>query len=87
MRPIKFLGQNAELQAPPGVMRGQCEPLSILRGPDDSFGASGWRMDSYWTPTPEELALLNSGGQVRLCVHGFNHPMVWLDVRQVMEIL
>ena len=36
-------------------------------------------MLSAWTPTPAELARLNAGGNIVLCVVGQVHPPVWLS--------
>ena len=36
-------------------------------------------MYSLWYPTPEELAILNSGGGVRLGVMGYSHPVVNME--------
>lgn len=36
-------------------------------------------MESWWEPTPEELAELNAGGCVRLTVVGQVHPPVAVD--------
>lgn len=37
-------------------------------------------MVSFWRPTAEELARLNAGGLVALCVYGAAHPPVSVGV-------
>lgn len=37
-------------------------------------------MESEWSPTPEELELLNQGGRIRLRLQGTVHPPVMLEV-------
>lgn len=53
---------------------GECMTLPVTRIQDDK----GVILQSHWTPTPEELALLNTGGTVCLHLHGPGHPPVWL---------
>ena len=38
-------------------------------------------MTSVWEPTPAELAMLQSGGAVRLTVLGTGHPPVMLSTQ------
>jgi hypothetical protein len=71
MKPVEFEGQTGLLAPPPGTPRGECGALPVLRQP--------WGFASVWKPTPEELAVLNAGGHVRLAVHGIAHPPVRLD--------
>jgi hypothetical protein len=42
-------------------------------------------MVTAWEPTPDELARLNAGALVELCVLGTGHPPVMLNVGQVPE--
>lgn len=39
------------------------------------------QMTSVWEPTPEELAMLNAGGAVRLTILGSGHPPVMLSAQ------
>lgn len=38
-------------------------------------------MTSVWEPTPNELAMLNAGGAVRLTILGTGHPPVMLTAQ------
>ena len=38
-------------------------------------------MITLWEPTPKELAVLVSGGKVRLIILGSSHPPVLVDVQ------
>lgn len=61
---------------------GDCAHLAICdrREPDATP-----HMESWWEPSPADLALLNAGGRVRLNVVGTGHPPVWLDVVPLPE--
>lgn len=39
------------------------------------------QMTSVWEPTPKELAMLQEGGAVRLCILGVTHPPVMLTTQ------
>lgn len=83
MDPVQFEGQTVVLQPPAGSPPGECGGLAIRRiFPETSVGCA---LQSYWRPTPEELAELNAGAHVRLTVHGTGHPPVWLDVERAEE--
>lgn len=68
---------NDVLGAPPGVSIDQCQalPITRIRYPDGTPAVC-----SFWTPTPDELARLNAGRAVRLCVVGVTHPPLHLGV-------
>lgn len=42
-------------------------------------------MVTMWEPTPAELAALNAGASVQLCILGNAHPPVSVDVGPVPE--
>lgn len=42
-------------------------------------------MVTAWEPTPEELARLNKGALVQLCIIGTGHPPVMIDVGDIPE--
>lgn len=70
---------NAILGAPEGMTKDECQalPLTIL-----SYENGIRSLKSYWTPTEEELAILNSGGYVTLEVLGIQHPPVIIGVEK-----
>lgn len=37
---------------------------------------------SAWIPTPEEVAAINAGAPVYLCIYGDKHPPVYVGVKQ-----
>jgi hypothetical protein len=39
-------------------------------------------MVSAWAPTPEQLAILNEGGSIRLGIAGYVHPVVFMSVAE-----
>lgn len=69
---------NDVLGAPPGVPIDECHALPITRVIWQDTGGHG--VVSYWLPTPDELALLNSGAAVRLTVLGRTHAPLALGV-------
>lgn len=63
-----------------GVLRGEGEEvadLPALFAVDASYGPY---IQSFWRPSPEELALLMNGGVVELTVIGRLHPPVGVAV-------
>ena len=56
---------------------GDCAHLAIR---DTPVNGGVPAMHSVWEPTPEELARLNEGAQVYLCIIGSVHPPVSLAV-------
>lgn len=77
MQPIQHRSSNDVLGAPPGVDIERCRPLYITRyrWADGSGGVA-----SFWQPTPEELALLNTGAPVRLTFDAPTHFPVYVGV-------
>ena len=76
MRPIPFTTATHALGAPPNwdpEVMGECEVLYAEKVPDGTFY-------SIWVPSPEELAILNAGGGVRLGVLNDTHPVVNVSV-------
>lgn len=74
MRPVNFAGVTRILGPPANWDGGELGPCGELPVRQD-----GHVIESVWRPTPEELALLNRGGGVRLTVIGVAHPVVALD--------
>lgn len=46
---------------------------------------AGPMWESAWEPTPEELAILNSGGTIHLFVSSYQHPVVMLTAYPLVE--
>lgn len=69
MTPIKHAACNTVLHPAPGT-EDVVAPLPILR---DDKGVV-----SFWTPTKEELAILNKGGAVAMRAWSPSHPAVCL---------
>lgn len=42
-------------------------------------------MVTAWEPTPEELAALNAGAPVHVCIIGTTHPPIMVEVGEVPE--
>ena len=68
---------NDVLGAPPGVPLEECNALPITR---IQYSDGTLAVASYWTPTADELALLNQGRAVRLTVLGTTHAPLMLGV-------
>ena len=68
---------NDVLGAPPGVPLDECQALPITR---IQYSDGTPAVASFWTPSAEELALLNQGRAVRLVVLGRTHPPLMLGV-------
>lgn len=68
---------NDVLGAPPGVDIDTCEALPITRVlyPDGIAAVV-----SFWTPTADELALLNAGKSVRFQIFGRTHAPIYIGV-------
>lgn len=78
MRPTQHPSNNDVLAPPAGATADECAPLAITRL---LFMPGHVRaVASYWTPTAEELALLNQGKAVRLSAVGTTHPPVYIGV-------
>ncbi|MGT2429250.1 hypothetical protein ACU4HD_11980 [Cupriavidus basilensis] len=78
MNPIQHPSNNAVLSAPAGWDQSELpvSALAITRTAVEGTPA----VVSFWKPTAEELALLNAGGCVGLCVLGQSMPPVSLEV-------
>lgn len=76
MKPVEFEGQTTLLGPPPGTPRGECGALPVLIQGGGTYQAA---FQSFWKPSPQDLAVLNAGGYVRLTIHGIAHPPVWVD--------
>lgn len=50
---------------------------------DEVSEAGAPTMSSLWTPTEEELAILNDGGAVQLSILGTQHPPVFLGAQPI----
>lgn len=71
---------NTVLAAPPGVSIDECRALPIRRA---QFSDGAPCVQSFWKPTPEELALLNAGEPVIFTAWGTTHPPVILEVMEL----
>jgi hypothetical protein len=83
MRPIQHESNNDVLLPPLGATREQCQALPITRvlySNPDSSARPIHGVISYWTPSPEQLALLNQGKPVYLSCMGSTHPPVAIGV-------
>lgn len=79
MRPTQHITCNAVLQAPPGVSHEECVPVPITRvhyTPQDQYTVS-----TFWQPSPEEVALLVSGGVVKVEVWGITMPPLHVSAK------
>lgn len=86
MRAIKFEGSTHKLGAPPGVTEDKCFTLHTRMEPGGEDDGMGPFMYSYWKPDADELAVLVTGGAVKLCVRGLRHPPVMVDAEHIKEI-
>lgn len=68
---------NAVLGAPPGIGIENCTALPITRV---VFQDGDQACVSFWSPSAEELTLLNSGRSVRLCALGTTHAPLSIGV-------
>ena len=76
MIPLRIAGATHFLGAPRGWQpekNGPCANLAV-KAHGDPLAGQGW-CESAWEPTPEELAILNSGGRVILRVAGWQPPV------------
>lgn len=81
MKHVAHPSNNAELAPPEGMTPDQCQALTITRLVYDQAGGGGIpACVSFWRPTPEQMALLNSGRPVWLSVLGTTHPPLCLGV-------
>lgn len=71
-------GATRSLGAPASWDQGvsKCEARPIL----DVVTDQGPFMVSAWAPTPEELAAMKAGAEIRLWIAGTSHPVVALEV-------
>jgi hypothetical protein len=77
MNPVRFIEQTRVLGAPPDwdeAKHGPCAGLPIKEETVEGAAA----LSSYWKPSREDLALLNSGAKVKLVIYGNAHPAVWV---------
>lgn len=85
MIPKRIEGTTRTLGAPANwdaERNGPCSGLAIADvAVDLGDGRQGNIMFSAWEPTPDELRLLNAGGQLVLGVHGTGHPPIQLFVQ------
>ena len=77
MKPTEHPTNNAVLTAPPEMSDEKVELLPFTR---IKFINGDLACVSFWQPSPAELALLNSGKAVRLCVLGTTHAPLSLGV-------
>lgn len=86
MNPTQHPSNNLVLGAPVGWNQGDvcCHALAVTKGMTPEGQPV---VVSFWRPTAEELALLNAGGLVALCVHGHTMPPVWLEARHAQAPL
>jgi hypothetical protein len=86
MKAIEFVGQDMLLGPPGGWDNAgegpKCGALPVKRI-RDSQGTAWW---SAWRPSPDELAALNAGAHVCLCVSSANHPPVAVEVHHLEEL-
>lgn len=68
---------NSVLGAPPGMTPEECTALPVFRAQYEDGTPVTF---SYWQPSAEELALINSGHPVRLGILGRTHAPVLLGV-------
>lgn len=79
MLPVHFAGVTRIVPALPAGDDG--DPHLELPVADDGF-----KTESVWAPSPEELAVLNSGGGVKLQFRGSVHPAVAVIVAEPHEL-
>ena len=79
MRFVQHPTNNKVLVAPPGVGPEECHSLPVTTVVYAYAGGINavW---SFWRPTPAELAALNAGQAVRVCVIGETQPMMSVAV-------
>lgn len=75
MKPISIEGANAHPGAPLGWDAEHDGPCGVLPVRVTYDGDRAKTCDSAWVPSPEEIALLISGGSVRLTVAGWQVPV------------
>jgi len=78
MLPVNFQGVTRQAPALPGD---DGDPHLELPIRQDAFAT-----ESVWVPSPQELAVLNEGGGVRLQFRGARHPAVAVGVARAEEI-
>lgn len=79
MRPVEFEGQSLVMGPPTGTPQGKCGGLPMKIGKSNTWPGA-YTYTSYFKPSPEELAALNEGACVELCIHGLQHPPVAVNV-------
>ena len=85
MRATQHPSNNDVLGAPPGATIEECHALPITRVRFELTDEHG--CVSFWRPTAAELALLQAGRSVRLCVLGRTHPPISVGVDGDGEML
>lgn len=77
MEAVKFKGQNCTFTAP------DCFDLPTLVEKQETGHMT---VTSCWKPSEEELAILNAGGCVCLCVRGGQPPVaLWAEAVSIEE--
>lgn len=74
MRAVQHPSNTRVLGAPAGWDQGQLPCVAMPITDTDIMGFQC--MMSWWQPTPEELAQLNAGKRIQLCILGREHPPV-----------
>jgi len=77
MTPTDFQGSNVTLHPPEGMANCDRIRAHIQENP-----GGGYIYITMWQPTPEELARLNEGMPVQLCMLANQFPPVALGVAQ-----
>lgn len=49
------------------------------------YGPNTPAMVTAWEPTPDELAALNAGAKIHVCIYGTTHPPINLSVGEEPE--
>lgn len=76
MIPARIENFTRVLGAPPGWDPSGPEPCAGLVIRDETTDEGTPVMWSAWEPTADEIAAMNAGSKVYLCIVGTAHPMV-----------
>jgi hypothetical protein len=76
MSPIQHPTNNRVLGAPQGVPIEDCKALAVT----DTVMNDAPAVASFWRPDALELAMLNAGKAVVLCVQGQTHAPLYVGV-------
>lgn len=79
MIPQRIEGATRPLGAPVGWEERKDPLCQVLWVRDEPRGGHNGQV-SAWEPTPDELAALNRGAPVMLCILGVAHPVVQIYV-------